>query len=122
MASDPKTVQVEAPAEQVEAVATPESRREQGRRNLNRQIAQRQKLLLVGVGAMGAMGTTGSADATVCEMSGQFIGIGWAPLTASSSRNAVDSACCVAAICRARFVTTGRSALSAAYWAIGIPP
>lgn len=56
MANDPKTAQAEASAEQVEAVATPESRREQGRRNLNRQIAQRQKLLLVGVGAIALIG------------------------------------------------------------------
>jgi conjugal transfer pilus assembly protein TraB len=56
MANDPKPAQAEASAEQVEAVATPESRREQGRRNLNRQIAQRQKLLLVGVGAIALIG------------------------------------------------------------------
>ena len=56
MANDPKPAQAEASAEQVEAVATPESRREQGRRNLNRQIAQRQKLLLVGVGGLALIG------------------------------------------------------------------
>lgn len=56
MANDPKPAQAETSAEQVEAVATPESRREQGRRNLNRQIAQRQKLLLVGVGAIALIG------------------------------------------------------------------
>lgn len=56
MANDPKSAQAEASAEQVEAVTTPESRREQGRRNLNRQIAQRQKLLLVGVGAIALIG------------------------------------------------------------------
>lgn len=36
--------------------ATPESRREVGRRNLNRQIAQRQKALLAGVGAIALLG------------------------------------------------------------------
>jgi conjugal transfer pilus assembly protein TraB len=36
--------------------ATPESRREVGRRNLNRQIAQRQKALLIGVGAIALVG------------------------------------------------------------------
>ncbi|MDE2621518.1 MAG: conjugal transfer protein TraB, partial [Sphingomonadales bacterium] len=56
MANDPKPAQAEVSAEQVEAVTTPESRREQGRRNLNRQIAQRQKLLLVGVGAIALIG------------------------------------------------------------------
>jgi len=56
MANDPNPTQAEVSAEQVEAVATPESRREQGRRNLNRQIAQRQKLLLVGVGAIALIG------------------------------------------------------------------
>ena len=56
MANDPKPAQAEVSAEQAEAVATPESRRELGRRNLNRQIAQRQKLLLVGVGAIALIG------------------------------------------------------------------
>ncbi len=52
MANDPKPAQAGAAAEQADMAATPESRREQGRRNLNRQIAQRQQLLLVGVGAI----------------------------------------------------------------------
>lgn len=56
MADNPKPAAAQAPAEQAEALTTPESRREQGRRNLNRQIAQRQKLLLVGVGAIALIG------------------------------------------------------------------
>lgn len=39
-----------------QTVTTPESRREVGRRNLNRQIAQRQKALLIGVGAIALIG------------------------------------------------------------------
>ena len=56
MADNPKPAETQATAEPAEALATPESRREQGRRNLNRQIAQRQKLLLVGVGAIALIG------------------------------------------------------------------
>ena len=40
----------EPAADNGQVAATPESRREVGRRNLNRQIAQRQKALLIGVG------------------------------------------------------------------------
>ena len=56
MENEPKTAQTQGSAEPAEAITTPESRREQGRRSLNRQIAQRQKLLLVGVGAIALIG------------------------------------------------------------------
>ncbi len=56
MENEPKSAQAQGSADQAEAVTTPESRREQGRRSLNRQIAQRQKLLLVGVGAIALIG------------------------------------------------------------------
>jgi conjugal transfer pilus assembly protein TraB len=46
----------EPAADNGQVAATPESRREVGRRNLNRQIAQRQKALLIGVGAIALVG------------------------------------------------------------------
>ena len=46
----------EPAADNGQVAATPESRREVGRRNLNRQIAQRQKALLIGVGALALVG------------------------------------------------------------------
>jgi conjugal transfer pilus assembly protein TraB len=46
----------EPAADNGQVAATPESRREVGRRNLNRQIAQRQKALLIGVGAVALVG------------------------------------------------------------------
>ncbi|WP_066559749.1 TraB/VirB10 family protein [Croceicoccus bisphenolivorans] len=46
----------EPAADSSQVAATPESRREVGRRNLNRQIAQRQKALLIGVGALALVG------------------------------------------------------------------
>jgi conjugal transfer pilus assembly protein TraB len=46
----------EPTADNGQTVSTPESRREVGRRNLNRQIAQRQKALLIGVGAVALVG------------------------------------------------------------------
>src|SRR3546814_11615005 len=51
-ADKPATDPVPQTPETAEASATPESRREVGRRNLNHQIAQRQKALLAGVGAI----------------------------------------------------------------------
>ena len=52
LATDP----VPQTPETADASATPESRREVGRRNLNHQIAQRQKALLAGVGAIALIG------------------------------------------------------------------
>ena len=46
----------EPAADNGQVAATSESRREVGRRNLNRQIAQRQKALLIGVGAIALVG------------------------------------------------------------------
>jgi conjugal transfer pilus assembly protein TraB len=46
----------EPTADNGQTVSTTESRREVGRRNLNRQIAQRQKALLIGVGAVALVG------------------------------------------------------------------
>ena len=46
----------EPAADNGQVAATPESRREVGRRNLNRQIAQRKKALLIGVGALALVG------------------------------------------------------------------
>src|SRR3546814_18246082 len=55
-ADKPATDPVPQTPETAEASATPESRREVGRRNLNHQIAQRQKALLAGVGAIALVG------------------------------------------------------------------
>src|SRR3546814_18765738 len=55
-ADKPAPDPVPQPPETAEASATPESRREVGRRNLNHQIAQRQKALLAGVGAIALVG------------------------------------------------------------------
>jgi conjugal transfer pilus assembly protein TraB len=56
MANETVTPEVDPAAQAAQANATPESRREVGRRNLNRQIAQRQKALLIGVGAIALVG------------------------------------------------------------------
>ena len=55
-ADKPAPAPVPQTPETADASATPESRREVGRRNLNRQIAQRQKALLAGVGAIALIG------------------------------------------------------------------
>src|SRR3546814_18728773 len=55
-ADKPATDPVPQTPETAEASATPESRREVGRRNINHQIAQRQKALLAGVGAIALVG------------------------------------------------------------------
>lgn len=56
MAHDTERSGGEPAADNGQVAATPESRREVGRRNLNRQIAQRQKALLIGVGALALVG------------------------------------------------------------------
>jgi conjugal transfer pilus assembly protein TraB len=55
-ADKPAPAPVPQTPETADASATPESRREVGRRNLNRQIAQRQRALLAGVGAIALIG------------------------------------------------------------------
>lgn len=55
-ADKPATDPVPQTPEMADVSATPESRREVGRRNLNHQIAQRQKALLAGVGAIALIG------------------------------------------------------------------
>lgn len=55
-ADKPATDPVPQTPETADASATSESRREVGRRNLNHQIAQRQKALLAGVGAIALIG------------------------------------------------------------------
>ncbi|WP_298166929.1 TraB/VirB10 family protein [Novosphingobium sp.] len=59
-----------------EANATPASRREVGRRNLNRQIAQRQKVLLAGVGAIALLGGAAFLFAGGDDKSGGAAGTG----------------------------------------------
>ena len=56
MAHETERTGGEPAADNGQVAATPESRREVGRRNLNRQIAQRQKALLIGVGAIALVG------------------------------------------------------------------
>lgn len=56
MAHETERTGGEPAADNSQVAATPESRREVGRRNLNRQIAQRQKALLIGVGALALIG------------------------------------------------------------------
>lgn len=56
MAHETERTGGEPAADSSQVAATPESRREVGRRNLNRQIAQRQKALLIGVGAIALVG------------------------------------------------------------------
>ena len=56
MAHETERTGGEPAADSSQVAATPESRREVGRRNLNRQIAQRQKALLIGVGALALVG------------------------------------------------------------------
>ena len=55
-ADKPATDPARQTPETADTSATPESRREVGRLNLNRQIAQRQKALLAGVGAIALIG------------------------------------------------------------------
>ena len=56
MAHETERTGGESAADSSQVAVTPESRREVGRRNLNRQIAQRQKALLIGVGALALIG------------------------------------------------------------------